>query len=284
MDRNGELLNRMVEWGASTDTVRAMVVFGSAADDGGKLYDQWSDLDVAIFAGDASKLSDDFSWLERFGTVGLMNTPPQFAQMRQVFYHDHSALDVGVYPTSEVENLVPSELWRSVVAKGYRVLLDKEGAVTDALKKSRSAAPPPPQVLSQGEVSEEIRKIAFHTLHVAPQVMRGDGVGAIGELFVGTIRPVCTLAIDYRRRTASEPKTSPVGLKSFDRWADEFLKNGISEIFPVPDCDSLRSSMAACLEYADRLVARIAELAGFEIDRSCLSFAMSELAWLGSLQ
>lgn len=277
MDRNKKLLERIVEWGESKSFVRALVLAGSATYKEVNQYDQWSDLDMGFYVENPEKLAEDLSWLNELGEVGLV----YFADNGtiQVFFKDHSALDLNINPAQISPELLDDAIIQSIIAKGYKTLLDKDNVFVWKEDDIEEMFPMPDFRLSEEEINKEIHEIAYHLVHAGPHVYRGDYFGAIHELGGSVTTSVYKLALDYTRRKYGEPMMSSFDMRNFHLWADDFLKEGIEDIFPLPNFESLTNSMEATVKVTKRLLKALAVLSGFSFDTSCLEFAEDDLAW-----
>src|SRR5262245_16210709 len=88
--------------------------------------DEWSDVDVVIFARDPASLLERVDWAGRFGTVQLTfleQTAVGGQRERRVLYEDGADVDFAIVPLGVIDDPAVAQ----VAARGIRVLVDKDG-------------------------------------------------------------------------------------------------------------------------------------------------------------
>jgi len=120
------LLDRVVAWAEVEPNVIALVLTGSRAAIN-RTPDRWSDVDIELICDDPTPLTEDDTWLHRFGEVLVylrLWSEERDRQTRLVVYAegevDFSLCGRGRI-TDQADGLV--DLYR----RGYQVILDKEG-------------------------------------------------------------------------------------------------------------------------------------------------------------
>ena len=62
-----ETIDEIIAWSQQDGNVEGAIVIGSQVRDELRA-DEWSDLDVMVLANDPSRLLDEATWMDRFGT------------------------------------------------------------------------------------------------------------------------------------------------------------------------------------------------------------------------
>src|SRR5512139_1879043 len=90
------LEQHFAEWSLSQPSIAAVIVVGSRARSDHPA-DEWSDLDLVVFAGDTASYLHDPAWLNAFGTViaAISNSFGHNDREWIALYADGSKLDVA---------------------------------------------------------------------------------------------------------------------------------------------------------------------------------------------
>ncbi|HZC74338.1 MAG TPA: aminoglycoside 6-adenylyltransferase, partial [Gaiellaceae bacterium] len=95
-------LGRVAEWAASRPDVRAAVLVGSQARSETPA-DEYSDVDIGLFADEPALLLEDRSWLRTFGEPVLSFLEPTAVggQLeRRVLFDDGLEVDFSIFPAA----------------------------------------------------------------------------------------------------------------------------------------------------------------------------------------
>jgi aminoglycoside 6-adenylyltransferase len=165
-----ELEAKIADWAEQEDDVRAAAVVGSRA----RMEvpaDEWSDLDVVVFARDPNSLLERNDWVHRFGSVRLTFLEPTAVggeRERRVLYEDGTDVDFAVVPVEGIDDPAAAE----VALRGVRVLVDKDGALSRRLAELPPT--PRPAAPAQRDFDELVADFFYHGLWAARKLRRGE--------------------------------------------------------------------------------------------------------------
>lgn len=124
-----QLVASILVWAEAADNIRSAAITGSRARSD-RPADDWSDLDLFLFAADPSRLIDGSEWLENIAPVWttLVNDAPvEGFKVRQVVFE--GGLDVDFVPiqAGSLQTIVQIPEIGDTLGRGFQPLLDKDG-------------------------------------------------------------------------------------------------------------------------------------------------------------
>jgi aminoglycoside 6-adenylyltransferase len=169
-----EIETRFVAWATADPAIRAAVVIGSRARVDHPA-DAFSDLDLVAITTAPERLLDRTDWLRQLGAPWLTFVEPTAVgagRERRVLFADGSDVDIAVFSPEQFDQLPPAVL-ASVVRRGLRVLLDKDGrfAHVQASQVAPRATPGPP---TREEYRAVVDDFWYHALWAARKLRRGE--------------------------------------------------------------------------------------------------------------
>ncbi|MHB8509115.1 MAG: aminoglycoside 6-adenylyltransferase [Candidatus Dormibacteria bacterium] len=245
MDRE-RTLSEILDWASAGENIRAIVLSGSAGRTDGRA-DQFSDLDVELYAADPSPLLDDHSWYRRFGDVIAVEilTNPGWHPTRLVHMVD-GKIDFMIADLASIP---------SVRDRPFTVLLDRDGLAT-AMKVEPPPAVPPPIAA----YVECVNWFYAAALMEAKLVARGDTWHAKHREFEQMGQLLRMIEWDHKSRYGWDCDTWSLG-KHFGEWADPNIAAAIPSCWAGYDGGEL----AAALTEAVGVFRSIAEGVGRSI-------------------
>lgn len=163
--------HRLVAWIATQPNLRAILVVGSQARRDHPA-DEWSDLDLMVFATDFSPYLTQTDWLDDLGSVWVcvpQQTGAGDPELLVLFEGGHK-VDFVFYPLTELQRLVQTETLPDVYQRGYEVLVDKEGLAARLPACSFVASPfePPSEAIFRATINA----FWYGAVYVAKQIRR----------------------------------------------------------------------------------------------------------------
>jgi aminoglycoside 6-adenylyltransferase len=168
-----EFLGSLSAWAASRAGVGGAVLVGSQARSEIPA-DEYSDVDVVIFADDPAALLADTPWLWTFGEPLLTFLEPTAVggqTERRVLFDDGREVDFAVFPTDGLAALAGDPGATSTLARGYRILHDELGLV------GRLGGLSPPEVEAR-DLAEIGQDFWYHAIWTAKKWRRGEAIVA----------------------------------------------------------------------------------------------------------
>jgi len=137
-----QLESRIADWAGSQPEIRAILVIGSRAR---REYpaDEWSDLDLMVFATNVDPYLANGDWLDAIGEPWLILSHQTGSghQERMVRLDGFCKVDFVFHTVDELQRMAASGVLSGVYHRGYYVLVDKDGLA--AQLPSPPFSPPP---------------------------------------------------------------------------------------------------------------------------------------------
>jgi aminoglycoside 6-adenylyltransferase len=166
-----ELLAKLTEWAASRPDVRGAVLVGSQARSEIPA-DEYSDVDIVIFADDPAALLADTAWLRTFGEPLLTFLEPTAVGgqvERRALFDDGLEVDFSVFPAAGLDVIAADPAAAATVARGYRILHDELGLVELLGGLSSSGV----QARDLAEIRQDFW---YHAIWTAKKWRRGEAI------------------------------------------------------------------------------------------------------------
>jgi len=206
----------VADWARARADVHAAVVVGSHARSA-MPADRWSDLDVFLVVDDPEPYAADRAWVAEFGSpviTFLEHTAVGDERERRVLYETGEDVDLPLIPLSALDRL---EVAAQLLARGYRVLVDKIG-LEERLQRVAAAvaAPGPP---TQSELTELASDFWYHALWSAKKLRRGE-VFTAKECLDGYLKTRLVTLLGWHARAVDPSVDTWHGGRFLERWAD----------------------------------------------------------------
>jgi aminoglycoside 6-adenylyltransferase len=178
-----KLTQRFCEWAKERVDIRAGAVIGSRA----RLdhpADEWADLDLVILTADPEFYLSTADWVNELGKPLLTfieSTATGGEKERRVLFEGMLDVDFAIMPVERNQKLLMATEDRqdmvqiaSVVARGMRILIDKDGMLTklqslvDTLERPAAEKPTPHEFL------ELVSDFLYHAVFTAKHLKRGE--------------------------------------------------------------------------------------------------------------
>ena len=215
-----ELLEAAVaDWAEQREDVLAVLVVGSQARADAPA-DRWSDLDLVLIVEDPARYLEDAGWLQEFGTPILTFLEPTFegSRERRVLYETGEDVDFVVLPPSAVERLPTTPGAAELLARGYRVLVDRIGLESE-IAKLVAAAPAVSEAPTQAAFTELAHDFWYHALWIARKLRRGEVYTAVGCLD-GYLKSRLVTLLGWHAKAVDPSVDTWHEGRFLERWAD----------------------------------------------------------------
>jgi aminoglycoside 6-adenylyltransferase len=171
------LIERFVTWAQAEDDIRAAMIVGSRARTDHPA-DEWSDLDLVVFAANPERYTASEDWLAQIGPYWLtfVEPTPLGGEERRVLFADGYDVDIPIIPVQFLETLVSPTIPPGIadlIRRGMRIVLDKDGTLT-RLAKLPFPEMPLFQQPTAAEFTNAVSDFLFHTVWTAKKLRRGD--------------------------------------------------------------------------------------------------------------
>ena len=208
----------VADWAAERDDVAAVVLVGSRAR-GDVPADRWSDLDLILLVDDPAEYTGDSGWIEEFGepVLTFMEATVDGHWERRVLYDTGEDVDFVLFPSAVADKLESSQGAAALLARGYRVLVDRIGIepllARSAARAAERGTPTP------GELRELASDFWYHALWTAKKLRRGEVYTAIDCLDGYMKARLVSLLALHTRSLDPDVDTWHAG-RFVERWAD----------------------------------------------------------------
>ena len=171
------LIDKFIQWARTDDNLRAAIVIGSRARHDHPA-DEWSDLDVLIFAIDPEPFWMTTNWLHPVGhpwLTFLEPTPDGHGFERRVLFE--GGLDVDFVPSrvADLQAMVNQGLSPDVtdiIRRGVRFVVDKDGYAErfQSIQIAPLLYSPP----TESEFLNQVNDFWYHTVWTGKHLRRGE--------------------------------------------------------------------------------------------------------------
>lgn len=289
-----ELEERLRRWATSDPDVRAAVVVGSFARDDHPA-DEWSDLDVGLIVRHATRFRSDDRWLEAIGqpVVRYRERP---GRTWHVLFADR--VDAGIAPIPVSTARVLAALLRTLhttpallkvrafdraasalhegaaayVARGARVLIDKDGTVARALRYvgpgSRATTAP-----SRDELGATVHEFFFSAVWTAKHLRRGELWRARTIGVDGALKRLLLSVLEWDTHVrAPETETWEHG-QFLEEWAHPSARAALATTFARYERDDSWRALFATIDLFRRLATNVATAHGYPYPEAADAYA-----------
>ena len=164
-------LDKVINWAATEDAIRALLITGSRARGDGSV-DAYSDLDLEIITSDIRRYSADDSWLDQLGEVWIRFPLEVAAPYRLVWFAGGIKVDFQFVSVDRIKSLIQRDELSDEYKRGYLVALDKDGLYEDMPPSPRVF--PTPRPPSPEEIRATVNEFWFEAIHVAQYIRRRE--------------------------------------------------------------------------------------------------------------
>ncbi len=252
----------VADWAREKDDVRTLLLVGSQA----RVEvpaDRWSDLDLIFIVEDPSVYHDDASWIHEFGVplVSFLEPKPDGHSDRRVLYETGEEVDFVFFPASVLERFGASESVAGLLARGYRLLVDRAG-IADALE--RSAARPRPPGPSQHDFDELAGDFWYHAFWTAKKLRRGEVFTAL-ECLDGHMKARLVTLLGWHARSLDDSVDTWHEGRFVERWADPGALASLEKAFAYYDVRDVARALWETVDLWQGLEEETASRLGFEL-------------------
>jgi len=240
-------MDRIVAWAEEQPDIRALILIGSQAR-AGTPADEWSDIDLGLFTTRPERYLDDAGWVEELGrpiVTFVEGTAVGDERERRVLFEGGQDVDFAVIPVSQIEAMARAPGAATVLERGFRVLLDRDGIEGRLRAAAVPVRPAPP---SAAEFAETIADFFYHGLWAARKLRRGELLlakdccdGCMKWLLVRMLRWHTGATRGWDHDTWHSGRF-------VERWADPRAVKGLRAVYAHYDEEDLRRALIATME------------------------------------
>lgn len=265
------LIDRFIAWASTRPDLWAAFIVGSRARTNVPA-DMWSDLDVVLFADDPARLLDDREWLSHLGEPEITFREPTAVgiwEERRVLFADGCDADFSVLPERLIDELEragnDSLLYQqasNVVARGYRLLVDKDGRLALLFGAMASSPTGGDEMPSQGDLDQTLSDFWYHCVWTARKLRRGE-MAVAHECLEGNQRRLLLQLIRWR---AHRDGDTWHGTRFFEQWAPDELRTVYAQAFAHHEAADIARALGVMMDLVSSLGTKIADVYGLDVD------------------
>jgi aminoglycoside 6-adenylyltransferase len=249
----GRNVDRFIRWATAQPAIEAAMVVGSRARTDHPA-DAWSDLDIVIFATDPEILLANDAWLHNIGDPVITYVEATAVgdwHERRVLFDGARDVDFSVVPAdllTAISAMQPGDPLHTeigtTIARGYRVLMDRNGHLTPSLRRITTITRFEPVPPTHEQFVETINDFWYHCVWIAKKLRRGELIvahecldGHQGRLLMRLIR------------WHSERKgTLWHGSRFMEEWAPEDVTMRLAETWAEHDTESIQCALRKMMD------------------------------------
>ena len=255
MNRDHDVLNKIIEWAKGEAAIRAVILEGSRA--ASSDTDEFSDYDLNIFVTDDTKYLSDSRWITTFDDVLVYQKEGLFCKntripTRLVVYKESPKVDFSFWPISMLREIVDSKVLPERYRNGYKVLLDKDGIARNM---------PVPRYdgfvigkPTKNEVLTTLYDFWFEAYCIA-QYLRRESLWYVKVLENGPIKRFLLQMILWRESSKDDWKNNKIHQegKNLEVYVDADTKEALADCFSRYDREDTWRSLWKMLELFNEL-------------------------------
>jgi aminoglycoside 6-adenylyltransferase len=266
------LERQLAAWAHTQPAIQAIIVVGSQARSVHPA-DEWSDLDVVIFASETTAYLHDAAWLSIFGTVHAV-VADSFGQRDREWiavYADGTKLDAALLSidpaaTPTLQTMIDTFPYPTVLQRGVRVLVDKTGAAGELRLPALDPRRPTPT-----DFVELLNRMWLDAMKTAKFIRRHD-LWRAKRICDGQLKQHVLTLLEWQAATQPDRRDIWYDGRFLAEWADREAVAALPTTFATYSQLDLKRALFATLDLFRQLaqdVARRLEYAyPFETDRA----------------
>jgi len=243
------LLERIIDHARAEPAIRGLLLLGSRARIE-HAADEWSDTDLIVLVGDPDGFLADAGWPAHFGPVAMtfIEATGHGRRERRTMYVDGTDLDLIPVAVDEVRQGWADFPGLAVLARGFRVLHDPDGLLSD-LERWVDERPPeedwPPQVV---DFESLVADFWYHAVWTARKLRRGELWVAL-ECLDGYMKRRLLTVLEWQARARDGGNADPwFGGRFLERWAEPASVAALGEAFAHYAAADVRRALRATMD------------------------------------
>lgn len=282
-DSHAHIITKLLEWARLDDNIRAVVQTGSATRGEGQ-SDQFSDRDIELICVDPRSLGDDDTWIHNLAPVmvGLyLENGPEDPETRLVFFEGMCKVDFTLADCDRIRQMVRQHRLNDLYARGYFVLLDKDGLTTDLPPGNPKV--PTRRLPQEREFTANVDEFWFEAAHM-PTYLSRDDLWTV-KLRDGTMKDMLLRMLEWQAFLShgAQHDVWHRGTK-MKRWVQPDSWEELQACFGHFDGPDSARALMATMSLFIRITHEIADATGFEVPSSEAHVRPYVMGLVGSIE
>ena len=274
LEAYSRLEQRIRDWSFTQPAISAVILVGSRARSDHPA-DEWSDLDLVVFAAAATPYLEDAAWLSEFGNVvaAMSNSFGQHDREWIALYADGGKLDVAVLAIDPLtaptlQAMLDVFPYPTVLRRGVRVLIDKTGTPAE-LRLPGIAAPELPTPV---DFTALIDRMWLDAIKAAKFIRRND-LWRAKQLCDGEMKQHLLAMLEWQAAAQKDRRDIWYDGRFLGEWADPRAVAELPATFAAYESADLRRALFATLALFRRLAQDAAQHLGYAYPAQTDQFA-----------
>lgn len=168
-----QLIEKFLNWSHACSDIRAAIIMGSQARRD-HAADQWSDLDIMVYACHYEHYLFQNDWLEKIGVVwiSLLEGSGKGEPLIRVLFEEGYNIDFFIYSDDYLKKLVTDNVYPRTFHRGAQVILDKDNLAGKIIPPRFDPIPLRPP--TREEFQEVVDTYWYFTHYIARKILRGE--------------------------------------------------------------------------------------------------------------
>ncbi|HEU4963311.1 MAG TPA: aminoglycoside 6-adenylyltransferase [Bacilli bacterium] len=258
-----ELYTRFIAWASEQEAIRAAILIGSRARKHPPA-DEFSDADILIITHRPEQILHTTDWLDQIQPhwmTFLEQTADGDGMERRVMFEP--GLDVDFIPETveRIKAFLEQPLVRSIIARGHRILLDKDGLLDglevseEDIKAGQDVALP-----TAAEFHNFTHDYWYHTVWAVKRMLRGELWTAKQSIDSGLKWPIVR-AMEWHAKATHGPDYDTWYKGRFlDKWADPRFYEQLQNAYAYFNEEDLFKALTATMNLFRTVTSELADL------------------------
>lgn len=256
------------KWAASRDDIHAVLAVGSRARTD-RPADEYSDLDLVLFADDPDSLIGSDEWLSAIGPVVMSfveSTAVGSWRERRAVFAPMLDVDFAVVSSSllDIDFSVPgpvADVVRPVVDRGYRVIHDPSGRLQtlDRVSASPATAWTLPD---EGAFANLVIDFWYHAMWTTKKAQRGEIVVARSCLD-NSMKDKLLHVVNWLAHLGKPDMDTWHGQRFFEQWSDQDIVQTFHATYGTASRDQILDDLSRTADLFSRVARDAAARLGY---------------------
>ena len=281
-EKYDEIIDRFISFGEDCQQLRSGVVIGSRGRDDVEA-DEWSDLDIVIYADDIDYFLSEERWLDDIADHWLTfveDTPIGGAKERRVLFEDALDVDFAILPADSFDDFKDDYDIRSTFSKGYNVLIDNDGLFEDIeFRLDETFLVEEYQLPSEEEFDNLVKDFWYHVVWSGKKLLRGE-MWIAKSCVDGYMKSKLLKMIECYMVGIMGESVRSEG-RFFEEWADDSIIDEVVDCFAHYDEADIKEALVNTMDLFRGLAVDVADELGYEYrskaDKKCTGWVEENL-------
>ena len=170
------IIQNFIGYANQSENIRAAMIVGSRARKETPA-DDYSDLDLVIFAKNPERLLYETDWLSEIGEYHITFIEDQAngnGKERRVMFYDALDVDFPILPIVDINEMLKDKSTMKIIMNGVKILLDKDDILTGIDRLHLEKEPEKTPELSETEFDNMMNDFWYHCIWSTKKLLRGE--------------------------------------------------------------------------------------------------------------